>query len=48
VWINGGRRPEQSSRIAGLGALKGLTRKIDENMMYWMGKGEEKLQEFVD
>jgi hypothetical protein len=47
VWIDGGRRPEQLSRIAGLGALK-TYENSDENMMYWVGKGEEKLQEFVD
>jgi hypothetical protein len=47
VWIDGGRRPDQSSRIAGLGALK-TYEKSDENMMYWMGKGGEKIQELVE
>jgi hypothetical protein len=47
MWINSGCRPEQSSRMAGFGALK-TYEKNDENMMYWMGKGEvSKSSEFV-
>ena len=42
LWINNGRRPKQSSRIAGLVALM-TYEKSDENMMNWMGKGGEKL-----
>jgi hypothetical protein len=47
MWINSGRRPAQSSRMAGLGALK-TYEKSDENMMYWMGKDEGKGTELVD
>lgn len=46
MWINSGCRPEQLSRMAGFGTLETYENN-DENMMYWMGKGEvsQKLHE---
>jgi len=38
MWINSGCRPEQLSRMADIGTLE-TYEKIDENMMYWTGKG---------
>lgn len=47
MWINSGRGPDQSSRMAGFGTLE-TYEKNDENMMYWMGKGGvSKKLEFV-